>query len=81
MLIAALWTSHPQCMPPGPVSWQLSLSVITALGPPQITWNKFERAEVLLEPEKYCFVTRLRIKYRSEADVLSLTDVQQLCID
>lgn len=34
-----------------------SLNLFTALQPPQITWNKLERAEVLLELEEYCLMT------------------------
>ena len=48
----AAWTSHALRIPLGPVNWQFSLNFSTSLGPPQITWNKFIREEVLLEPEK-----------------------------
>ena len=51
----AAWTSHALCIPLGPVNWQFSLNFSTSLGPPQITWNKFIRAEVLLQPAKCCF--------------------------
>ena len=48
----AAWTSHALRILLGPVNRQFSLNFSTSLGPPQITWNKFIREEVLLEPEK-----------------------------
>lgn len=80
----AVWRSHPTCRPPGPVNWLLSLNFITVLRTPQITWNRFERVEVFLKPEKYDFVTstwlRLRVKYKREWGRCSTLQMSSNCV-
>ena len=79
----AAWTSHALCIPLGPVNWQFSINFSTSLGPPQITWNKFIRAEVLLEPVKCCFLPHPPIFFLMGEDMehflKSLLNLLQYC--